>query len=349
MTARILYVVPTFNRAAHLPVTLAAIAAQRWPDACKSILVVDNASTDNTTEVLAELAARLPFPLEHLRKKPEGPTVARNIGLARGRDGFVALIDSDVEIDPGWTAATVAALEADPKLAQVGGKLVFGHSPDLLNSYGGTLGRFGLAWDRAEGDRAVDHIDPVEVLWINTSAVLVRPQAVLDVGAFDVGFFYAYEEPDLGLRLAIAGWKSRVIPDAVALHHVSEQVSQSHPDFVFHYSKNRVRMGIKSLGFPRLIPFLAFSLAYGIADAILHRPHLARLRAVGWTFTHWAETWRMRRAAQALRVVPDKQIVALVDKRWFPPIRLRAMRRRPVAGVPVIGGKDDRVPTSSAS
>ncbi len=347
MTARILYVVPTFNRAAHLPVTLGAIAAQRWPDACKSILVVDNESTDNTTEVLAGLAAKLPFPLEHLRKKPEGPTVARNIGLARGRDRFVALIDSDVELDPGWTAATVAALEADPALAQVGGKLVFGHSPDILNSYGGTLGRFGLAWDRAEGDRVTDHAVPVDILWINTSAVLVRPGPLLDVGGFDVGFFYAYEEPDLGLRLAIAGWRSRVVPNAVALHHVAEQVAASHPDFVFHYCKNRVRMGIKSLGLPRLVPFLAFSLAYGIADAILHRPRGARLRAVGWTFTHWRETWRMRRQTQALRKVPDRQVIALIDRRWFPPIRLRAMRRRPVAATLIGSGKDDRLPTSS--
>jgi GT2 family glycosyltransferase len=349
MTASVLYVVPTFNRAANLPVTIGAIAAQRWPDACKSILVVDNASTDNTAEILADLASRLPFPLEHLRKKPEGPTVARNIGLSRGRDRYVALVDSDVELDPGWTEATVGAMDADPALAQVGGKLVFGHNPGVLNSYGGVLGRFGLAWDRAEGEPAASCAAPMDTLWINTSAVLLRPEPVLDVGGFDAGFFYAYEEPDLGLRLAIAGWRSRVIPTAVALHHVDTLVVESHPDFVFHYCKNRLRMGIKSLAFPRLVPFLMVSAAYGLLDSLLHRPRGARLRALWWNVTHWGETWRLRQTAQARRTVPDRQALAAVDRRCFPPQRLRAMRRRAVAGGSYGTGHDDRVEVAPGS
>src|SRR6185503_17120730 len=71
MTVSVLYVVPTFNRAAELPRTLKAIAAQRWPDTLKTVLVVDNSSTDATPEVLAEIASGLPFKLEHLRKAPE--------------------------------------------------------------------------------------------------------------------------------------------------------------------------------------------------------------------------------------------------------------------------------------
>lgn len=343
MTARILYVVPTFNRAANLPLTIGAIAAQRWPDECKSILVVDNASTDNTADVLAGLAASLPFPLEHLRKKPEGPTVARNIGLYRGQDRYVALVDSDVELEPGWTPATVTAMDADLTLAQVGGKLVFGHAPDVLNSYGGVLGRFGLCWDRAEGELASTCTDPMDVLWINTSAVLVRPAPVLAVGGFDTGFFYAYEEPDLGLRLAITGWRSRVIPTAVARHHVDTRVVDSHPDFVFHYSKNRVRMGIKSLGLARLVPFLFVSTAYGLLDAALNHPRRARLRALWWNLRHVRETWRLRQAAQAMRRVPDDVALAGIDRRCFPPQRLRAMRRRAVAGSTYGAGDDDRV------
>lgn len=348
MTAQVLYVVPTYNRAGEMPRTIGAIAAQRWPDACKSVLVVDNSSTDDTGEVLARLARELPFPLEHHRKAPEGPTVARNLGLRRAGDRYVALVDSDVELDPGWTAASVAALDADPALAQVGGRLVFGHDPAMLNSYGGALGFLGLAWDLGEGRRSEEAREARDVMFVNTSAVLMRPAPVLAVGGFDEAFFYAYEEPDLAMRLSMTGFRSRVVPDAVAYHHADMRIVPSHPDFVFHYTKNRIRMGLKAYAPPRLVLFVLLSLGYGVADVVLHRPRGARLRALWWNVTHLADTWRHRRAAQAQRRLPDSEAFRLLDRHWFPPHRLRGMRRRVVEGAIVAQGQDDRVVDGSA-
>jgi len=339
----ILYVVPTFNRAADLPRTVGAIAAQDWPDARKSILVVDNASTDNTTEVLAELAPRLPCRLEHLRKAPEGPTVARNIGIARGRDGLVALVDSDVELDRGWTRATVAAMQEDPTLAMVGGRLVFGHDATLLNSFGGTTSFLGLSWDQDEGADSDSITGPRDVLWANSSALLLRPGPVLAAGGFDEGFFYSYEEPDLGLRLAIAGWRARMVPTAVALHHVDMRIVPGHPDMIFHITKNRIRMGLKLWAWPRLIAFLALNAGFSFADVALRAPRMARLRALWWNVAHLGETLRLRKAAQALRRVPDSEVAARLDRAWFPANRLRGQRRRMVRGSILAGGSDDRV------
>jgi len=345
----ILFVVPTFNRARDLPRTLGAIAAQDWPADRMSILVVDNASTDDTPDVLATLARELPCGLEHLRKAPEGPTVARNIGLQRGIGGFVALVDSDVALASGWARATAAALTADPSLAQVAGKLVFAHDPTILNSYGGAIGPLGLAWDRHEGEAADQVTEPADVPWINTAAVLVRPDPALAVGGFDAAFFYGYEEPDFGLRLAIAGWRSRVIPDAVAVHHTGTEIGPSSPEIVFHYTKNRIRMGIKVLGPARLTAFLAANLAYGILDALLHRPRAARWRALWWNLAHASDTWVRRRTAQSQRRASDRIALACVSASLFPPNRLRGLRRRPVHGATVTAaGADDRVPTAPA-
>ena len=348
-TPYVLFVVPTYNRAHDLPRTLGAIGAQDWPADRMGILVVDNASTDDTTAVLADLRGRLPCTLEHLRKEPEGPTVARNIGLARGRDGLVALVDSDVALDAGWTRATVGALLADPALAQVAGRLVFAHDPAILNSYGGAIGRLGLCWDDMEGEPAARASEPRDVAWINTAAVLVRPGPALAVGGFDRAFFYGYEEPDFGLRLAIAGWRSRVIPEAVAIHHTGTAIGASSQEIVFHYTKNRIRMGLKSLGAGRLSVFLALNLAYGVLDAIVNPPRAARWRALWWNLVHIGETLALRRAAQAERRVPDRVAMARWSDAWFPPRRLRGLRRRPVSGnVRVEGARDDRVAPSGA-
>lgn len=348
MSVPVLYVVPTYNRAGELARTIGAIAAQRWPDECKSILVVNNASTDDTGAVLAALARTLKCPLEHLRKAPEGPTVARNHGLRRGAGGYVALVDSDVELSPGWTAAAVAALEEAPDIALVGGPLLFGHDPGLLNSFGGEIGFLGLAWDWGEGGAASQAVAARDVAFVNTSAVLMRPEPVLRVGGFDESFFYAYEEPDLGLRLALAGYRSRVVPGAVAYDHVDLRIVPGHPAFVFHYTKNRIRMGLKAYAPPRLALFAAMSLGYGIADALLHPPRGARWKALWWNVVQLRETWRARREAQALRIVPDRVAFRLLSRSWFPPRRLRGLRRRMVDGAQVTAGRDDRVTTGGA-
>ena len=339
-----LFVVPTFNRAHELPRTLQAIADQRWPSNQMAILVIDNSSTDDTPAVLAEMAKRLPCKLEHLRKAPQGPTVARNIGLKRGVGGYVALVDSDVELDAGWTMAAVAALEADASLAQVGGKLVFAHDPMTLNSYGGETGWLGLSWDRAEGHPVHSATRPAQVLWINTAAVMLRPKPVLELGGFDEAFFYGYEEADLGWRLALAGWRSMVVPEACAIHHTGLEIGVSAPIIVFHYTKNRIRMGIKTLGAGLLPVFLLINLVYGVLDALLHRPHGARFQALIWNFSHIRDSWRQRRLAQNARTLPDSRVLRLISWRPFPPRRLKGLRRRPVGGSRAdAASADDRV------
>ncbi len=270
----------------------------------------------------------------------------RNIGLRRGIGGYVALVDSDVELTPGWTAATVGALDADPAIAQVSGPLVFAHDRGTLNSDGGALGPLGLAWDRLVGAPASDADTPEDVLWLNTAAVLFRPEPALAVGGFDEAFFYGYEEPDLGVRLAIAGWRSRVVPAAVAVHHTGTEIGASAPEIVFHYTKNRFRMGLKSLAPARLAVFLAANVLYGLADAMINPPRGARLRAMGWNLRHLPQTLALRRQAQAQRRVRDKAALSLLASRAFPPRRLAGLRRWPVHGnVVAAGATDDRVTT----
>lgn len=343
MTAPVLFVVPCYNRAAELPRTLRALAAQDWPRESLSVLVVDNGSTDGTAEVVAGLAARLPIRIEALRQAPEGPVVARNIGLARAPGhGYVAFVDSDVELDPGWTAATVAAMQADPGLAMVGGKVVFAHAPGVLNSYGATTSPLGLCWDLLEGAPVAAADAPRDVLWMNASAILARPRPLQEVGGFDESFFYGAEEPDLGQRLALAGWRCRVVPGAVALHHVRRETGPSHPDVIFHSGKNRLRMGLKCYGARRLAWWVPAMLGFVALDALLHPPRARRLGALWWNLRHLRGTLAARRRVRSARVVPDAAVYRMMSRAWFPPTRLRGMRRRAVEGMTAGAAADDR-------
>jgi len=342
-------VIPTFNRARDVERALANLRAQ--PQGPDRVIVVDNSSTDGTAEMIAALRASADWMgrLHYVRKPPEGPASARNLGLAAATTEYVLFQDSDVELAPGWIGLARDRLEADPALAAVGGHILYAFDPGRINAYGGDLGWFGLAWDVDEGapyDRARAAADRV---WINCSAMLVRREAALDARGFDEAFFYGYEDTDLGCRLRILGHGVRVVPELVALHHVEAAPGPAHPDIVFHGCKNRLRMLLRNTGALRLPATLAACIGYGLIDLLLHAPRGARWRALVWNLRNLPATWALRRELQGRRVCSDAEVFAASSGRWFPPSRLRGLRRRAIAAGPGGSGAervaqaDDRV------
>ncbi len=112
-------VIPTRNRADRLRRALQSLAAQqRSPD---QVVVIDNASTDETPSVARSFADALP--LDVTREETVGIPQARNTGVARCTGDIVAFLDDDCEAEPGWLAALEAPFLKDPRLGCVGGLL----------------------------------------------------------------------------------------------------------------------------------------------------------------------------------------------------------------------------------
>ncbi len=100
----------TYNRAALLRETLAALQAMTPPDGCEvEILVVDNNSSDNTAAVIEE-ATRVggPFPIRCIHEIQQGKSFALNHGLAQAAGDILALTDDDVLPAPDWLARIVS-------------------------------------------------------------------------------------------------------------------------------------------------------------------------------------------------------------------------------------------------
>lgn len=320
---------PTYNRARDLPRTIEALARQTVGEL--DLIVVDNSSTDDTEAVVNGFARDWNGRLLYIRKDPEGPAAARNVGLAAARTEYVLFIDSDVVLEAPWLERASAHLAADPGLGAVGGYILYAFDPSRVNAYGGDLGYFGLAWDVDEDSRLPETGQPQPRVWINCSATLARAAAVRKCGGFDPTFFYGYEDSDLGWRLNLQGDRVAVFPDLRALHFVDPEPGPTHPQIVFHYCKNRLRALLRNGSGASLVPRLAAYGAYTLVDLIARGPRQAKLQALYWNLRRGGETLALRRATQALRVVPDRRIFALGEGRWFPPTPLAGNRRRPVA------------------
>ena len=343
--AGVTVVIPTFNRAADIARVLRELRAQEGP--AIDVIVVDNSSTDATGDIVRRAQDDWGGRLAYVRKNPQGPAAARERGLSMARTRYVLFHDSDVELAPGWIAQAHARMERDESLGAVGGHIVYAFDPQRVNAYGGDLGRFGLAWDIGEGAPLAAGTPEAQRIWINCSAMLVRREAAVAAGGFDESFFYGYEDSDLGWRLRIAGWDVRVLPSLVARHHVDAAPGRAHPEIVFHYCKNRLRMLLRNTQAQRLPFVLAAYASYTIADLVLRAPRAPKLKALAWNVAELRSTLQLRRSVQSQRRASDASIFASGSGRWFPPQPLAGRRRRgvdaPAAQASFRGAADDRV------
>lgn len=194
LIARVSVVLPTHNRCAALMRAVESVLGQTHPVA--ELIIVDDGSTDGTTEVVRRLMARSENTRVRLIAQPQrGPSSARNRGIEVAVGDFIAFIDSD----DVWA---LRKLELQMPAFSVGVGMVFtGYTESGRES---VLAGFP------------EHLDSqIEVLLEGciavTSTAVVRRDAIADVGLFDESL-RTCEDWDLWLRLAVGGWSIGYIP-----------------------------------------------------------------------------------------------------------------------------------------
>lgn len=204
-------VIATHDRAHLLPPLLRAIDAQEGVGPF-DIIVVDDASSDTTPHVLAELKGQLDRPLTTLRlDRNSGPGAARNAGWRSTLAPTVVFTDDDCVPQPGWLAGLTRAIDGGADIAQ-------GYTrPDQE------------AWERRG---QFSHI-----LWVQsergfyeTCNIAYRRDVIEGVGGFDETFRYRSgrprprpvfgEDTDLAWRAIEAGATTAWVPEALVHHAV---------------------------------------------------------------------------------------------------------------------------------
>jgi glycosyltransferase involved in cell wall biosynthesis len=115
-------IVCTYNRAWLLGKCLESILADSSTSA-RELIVVDNASTDATAAVVAEVSRDARIPIRPVREDRLGQSHARNAAVAAARGELLLFTDDDVVVDDGWADALVAGFD-DPGVGAVGGRIL---------------------------------------------------------------------------------------------------------------------------------------------------------------------------------------------------------------------------------
>jgi GT2 family glycosyltransferase/spore maturation protein CgeB len=200
------------------------------------VIVVDNASSDGTDEVLRRDWG---YPVEVIRNTENATfSAGNNQGIAVAKGEFVLLLNNDISpINEGWLGSMVEAVNASPDRAAAGALLIYPVRPKGLDLQGDTTRAdltvqhrgIGFWWhDGAPRGRNIgggtDPFDPaiapVGPMPAATAACfLVRKDALEAVGGLTEGYVYGTEDVDLCLKLRSAGHEIVLCGDAALFHH----------------------------------------------------------------------------------------------------------------------------------
>lgn len=313
MPPRIAIIIVAYNSAKDVDTSFGSLERARLLGA--RVIAVDNGSTDGTAALLRE---RHPWVRVIEAGKNLGYAGGNGVGirlaLAEGAD-WVYLLNPDTDVDAAFLEEALAVAGSDPGVAAVQSLLLLHPDRDLVNSAGNVIHFLGFGACGAYRARRADVPDePREIPYASGAAVLLRADALREVGAFDETLFMYQEDQDLGIRLRLAGWRARVAPRSVVWHHYA---FARNPEKYFWLERNRYVVLGKNLtarSLAVLAPFLV------LADLALVPIALAG----GWLpqkIRAWrallspelrAHVWAGRARVRALRRISDREL-----GRWF--------------------------------
>lgn len=263
--ARVAVLIITMDTRDDVLACLASIADE--PDT--EILVLDNASSDGTVAAIRERFGAVRV----LAQEHRAGFGANNNTLIRASTApYVYLLNPDTVSDPGSVGRLADELDRRPGAAAVAPRVVFGDgrvqdnawrfpSPATCVRAALTLGRGGIT---QSGGATAHRVD-----WAMACALLLRRNALDEVGLFDEGFFMYSEETDLERRLADAGWEAAWTPAVTVVHHQGRSTAAVPERRVNEEWRGRHRYWVKHHSAPgRRVAATALALQYGLLSVI---------------------------------------------------------------------------------
>lgn len=208
------FVVPLYN---HLELTQAMLASLRETTGGVryEIMLIDDGSTDGTREWLRSLAE--PDLRVVLNESNLGYAAANNLGAQLARGTFLALLNNDLRLLPGWLEPMLGALRLLGDRTGVVGNVQLRIEDGSIDHSGIGLTPQGKLVHRTD----LPDAELRESFAVTAACCLVRRTDFLEVGGFDTAFRNGGEDVDLCLKLRARGKPSRVALKSRVLHHVS--------------------------------------------------------------------------------------------------------------------------------
>ncbi|MBN9632906.1 MAG: glycosyltransferase [Actinobacteria bacterium] len=191
------------------------LRAVDWPADLLEIIVVENASGDDSAERI-----RAAHPEVTLIESNEnlGFAGGSNLGVRSSSGEFVAFLNNDAKPDPGWIRAAIAKFGESSRIGAVASKVVDWEG-ERVDYVGAAMTWFGMGYKPGTSLLLPrDEDAPRDVLFGTGSAMFVRRSVFDELGGFDERYFMFFEDVDFGWRINLRGHRFVYEPKSLAYH-----------------------------------------------------------------------------------------------------------------------------------
>ncbi len=281
---------------------------QHTPEA--EIIVADNGSTDQSLDILAHH-----FPQVQVVALGEnsGFCGGYNKALKQIHADYYVLLNSDVEVTPGWLSPMIALLKNNPDIAAVQPKILSHRYRDLFE-YAGAGGGFidglgypfcrGRVFDYVEQDKG-QYNDERSVFWTSGACMMIRSEKFHEHNGFDEDFFAHMEEIDLCWKLTRSGSVVFYSGKSTVYHLGAGTLGYHHPRKTYLNFRNGLTLISKHLDAGELVYKLPLRLVLDTLAALFFllrgegRNCISVLRAHRDFFKQWSAIMHKRRAMRS--------------------------------------------------
>lgn len=312
----------TYNSGRFIKRCLESVLSQKY--SLKEIVVIDNASTDGTVDILDQFSDKCRIVYNDTNI---GFAAAQNQAIQLSESEWVLTLNPDVLLLPNFIHSLVEAGNRDPRIGTVCGKLLSMratfdlHETPLVDSTGIYFTPTMRHLDRGSQEVDNGHYLSFEyVFGATAAAALYRREMIDDISFegefFDNDFFVYREDADVAWRAQLLGWKCMYTPYARG-YHVRAVLPGNRralpPEINMHSVKNRFLMRVKNMTGDlyrrNLLPITARDLTV-VSACALHE--WTSLKAFWLVLKNWRKLVEKRRWIMARRKATDEYIAS-----WF--------------------------------
>ncbi|GJL94179.1 MAG: glycosyl transferase [Hyphococcus sp.] len=319
MTTEISIIIVNYNAGDRLEKCIRCLNAQTLQPL--EIIVVDNASTDNSLET----ALNRPNIVVIEAGENLGFAAANNLAAKKAKGEFIALLNPDAYADPDWLKELATAITDYPDVDAFGSLQLQADNPEILDGAGDAYHPFGLAYRGHYGWPTQSAPETGECFAPCAAAAIYRRSTFLSLGGFEEKFFCYFEDVDLGFRLQLSGKRAMQIKSAKVLHEGSGISGAASPFTVYHGHRNRIWTHYLNMPLVLLLPTLPFHFLtnlYLFARLTVAGNARAYLKAMVDAHKALPSLMSERRKRQKNRIVPIKYLARIMT--WSP---LKPMRK----------------------
>jgi glycosyltransferase AglI len=204
-------IVPVYNDASGLRTTVLSLLRQTYSQDCYEIIIVDNASSDETAAVAVELAAANGDRVKAVVESTRGSYAARNEGIRLASGEILCFVDANVSAEPVFLSE-VAACFADDEVHYLGCRIALHTESQTVSA----------AYDLLRGSVQRDYLDRSH--FAVTAGMCVRREVISSIGSFDARL-ESNGDKEFGHRLHAAGFRQQYASHIVLRHPARETFS----------------------------------------------------------------------------------------------------------------------------